>query len=61
MFESVWTPTSLLTWMYQYPGEFVSWLNQVISIKENGISIFATVLLVALILFGVFNWSVNNK
>ena len=61
MFDSIWTPTSLLTWMYQYPWEFASGINQVISIKENWISIFATVLLVAILLFAVFNWSEYNK
>lgn len=51
MFDSIGTPTSLLTWMYQYPGWFVSWINQVIWITENGVSILATVLVVCLILY----------
>ena len=60
MFDSIWTPTSLLTWFYQYPWQFMSWINQVISIKEGGISIFATVLLVSIILFMLFNWWSNK-
>ena len=51
MFTWVGTPRSLLTWFYSYPWEFVSWINQVISITDNWFSILAVVLVVCLILF----------
>lgn len=61
MFSWVWTPRSLLTWFYDYPGEFVWWINQVFSITENWVSILVSVLFVAMVLFLVFNWSEYNK
>lgn len=51
------SPYSYLTWFYQMPGLFAWWINQVISIKENWISILATVLFVSLILFALLNFN----
>lgn len=51
------SPYSYLTWFYQYPGLFAWGINQVISIKENWISILATVLVVSLILFALLNFN----
>lgn len=48
------SPHQLLSWFYQYPGEFASWVNQVLSIKENWISVLAVVFVVCIILY-MFN------
>lgn len=48
------SPHALLSWFYQYPGEFASWINQVLSIKENWISVLAVVFIVCIILY-IFN------
>lgn len=51
MFQEIWTPYSLLTWMYDYPWEFVWGINQVFSITENWVSILVVVLFVSLFLY----------
>lgn len=48
------SPSQLLSWFYQYPGEFVWGINQVLSIKENWISVLAIVFVVCAILY-LFN------
>ena len=55
------TPYHYLTWFYQYSTGYYSWIYQVFNIKENWISILCTVLLVAIILFYVFNFNQYNK
>ena len=48
------SPSQLLSWFYQYPGEFAWGINQVLSIKENWISVLAIVFVVCAILY-LFN------
>lgn len=48
------SPHQLLSWFYQYPGEFAWGINQVLSIKENWISVLAVVFVVCAILY-LFN------
>ena len=49
------SPYHYLTWFYSYSTWFVSWINQVLSIKEGGVSIFAVVCLVCLILYIIYH------
>jgi membrane protein insertase Oxa1/YidC/SpoIIIJ len=45
------SPRELLSWFYSYPWEFMWWINQVLSIEENWVSILAVVLIVCMILY----------
>lgn len=45
------SPYSYLTWFYQYSSGFMSWIGQVLSIKEWWVSILAVIIVVCLVLY----------
>ena len=51
------TPSSLLSSFYSYPWDYYSWIYQVFNIKENGISIMLTILLVSMIFLVVLRFN----
>lgn len=56
MFDSIWTPYSLLTWMYEYPREWAVGINKVFEIQERWFSILITVLFVCMLFALLFNY-----
>lgn len=49
------SPHDYLTSFYSYSTWFVSWITEVLNIKEGGVSILAVVMVVCLILYLIYH------
>lgn len=61
MFDWVWSPYSILTWMYDYPREWALGIKKVFEIQENWHSILITVLFVCLIFALLLNFNRDKE
>lgn len=61
MFQWVWTPYSILTWMYDYPYEWALGIKKVFEIQENWHSILITVLFVCLLFALLFTFNKEKE
>lgn len=52
--------SSFLHYFYQFPWKFADWVNLMFGISEGGISILATVFVVAMILIVLFRFTSTN-